>query len=118
MNKTELIKSIENGNLEFVSPSEGIQYTISNDCDGWKADGAEISTGLDGGFYTAGIVRATYKKSSVVSVKLKNGVIFEFYAEDVKDWRKGDLCAMIIDNNGTKAIYDDMVIDAVNMDQE
>ena len=53
MNKTELIKSIENGNLEFVSPSEGIQYTISNDCDGWKADGAEISTGLDGGFYTA-----------------------------------------------------------------
>lgn len=66
----------------------------------------------------AGIVRATYKKSSVVSVKLKNGVIFEFYAEDVKDWHKGDLCAMIIDNNGTKAIYDDMVIDAVNMDQE
>lgn len=63
-------------------------------------------------------VRATYKKSSVVSVKLKNGVIFEFYAEDVKDWHKGDLCAMIIDNNGTKAIYDDMVIDAVNMDQE
>jgi len=53
MNKTELIKAIENGNLEFVSPSEGIQYTISNDCDGWKADGAEISTGLDGGFYTA-----------------------------------------------------------------
>ena len=53
MNKTELIKSIENGNLEFVSPSEGIQYTISNDCDGWKADGVEISTGLDGGFYTA-----------------------------------------------------------------
>lgn len=53
MNKTELIKSIENGNLEFVSSSEGIQYTISNDCDGWKADGAEISTGLDGGFYTA-----------------------------------------------------------------
>lgn len=50
---TELIKAIENGNLEFVSPSEGIQYTISNDCDGWKADGAEISTGLDGGFYTA-----------------------------------------------------------------
>lgn len=66
----------------------------------------------------AGTVRATYKKSSVVSVKLKNGVIFEFYAEDVKDWHKGDLCAMIIDNNGTKAIYDDMVIDAVNMDQE
>lgn len=66
----------------------------------------------------AGIVRATYKKSSVVSVKLKNGVIFEFYAEDVKDWHKGDLCAMIIDNNGTKTIYDDMVIDAVNMNQE
>lgn len=53
MNKTELIKAIENGNLEFFSPSEGIQYTISNDCDGWKADGAEIFTWLDGGFYTA-----------------------------------------------------------------
>lgn len=66
----------------------------------------------------AGTVRAIYKKSSVVSVKLKNGVIFEFYAEDVAEWHKGDLCAMIIDNNGTKTIYDDMVIDAVNMDQE
>lgn len=66
----------------------------------------------------AGTVRATYKEGSVVSVKLKNGVIFEFYAEDVEHWHKGDLCAMIIDNNGTKAIYDDMVIDAVKMDQE
>lgn len=36
--------------------------------------------------------------------KAQNGVIFEFYAEDVKDWHKGDLCAMIIDNNGTKAL--------------
>lgn len=66
----------------------------------------------------AGTVRSTYKKENVVSVKLKNGVIFEFYAEDIREWHKGDLCAMIIDNNGTKAIYDDMVIDAVNMDQE
>ena len=54
----------------------------------------------------------------MLSLQLKNGVIFEFYAEDVAEWHKGDLCAMIIDNNGTKTIYDDMVIDAVNMDQE
>lgn len=66
----------------------------------------------------AGTVRRVYKDNNVISVKLKNGVIFEFYAEDAAEWHKGDLCAMIIDNNGTKTIYDDMVIDAVNMDQE
>lgn len=69
-------------------------------------------------YLAAGTVRATYKEGSVVSVKLKNGVIFEFYAEDIAEWRKGDLCAMIIDNNGTKTMYDDMVVNAINIDLE
>lgn len=53
MNKKELVTAIENGATEFFSQSEGIQYAIANDCDGWKADGIEFQSGLDGGFYTA-----------------------------------------------------------------
>ena len=30
------------------------------------------------------------------------------------DYEKGDLCAMIIDSNGTTEVYDDIIIDAVN----
>ena len=62
----------------------------------------------------AGYVRAIYEKESVVSVQLENGIIFEFYAEDPEEYKNGDLCAMIIDNNGTTELYDDLVVDAVN----
>lgn len=62
----------------------------------------------------AGYVRAIYEKESVVSVQLENGIIFEFYAEDPEEYKNGDLCAMIIDNNGTTELYDDLVVNAVN----
>lgn len=66
-------------------------------------------------FYpAAGYVRAIYEKESVISVQLESGIIFEFYAEDPEEYKNGDLCAMIINNNGTTELYDDLVVDAVN----
>ena len=53
MNKAELVAAIKDGTTELFSQSERIQYTIVCDCDGWKADGTEVQSGLDGGFYTA-----------------------------------------------------------------
>ena len=60
----------------------------------------------------AGIVRS--QKDDLVSVKLPNGDIFDFYA-DPGDYKSGDMCLMIMDTNGTDSPLDDMVIDAVNV---
>lgn len=53
------------------------------------------------------------QEGDLVSVKIGNGNIFEFYSNP-GDYKKGDICVMLIDNNGTKSIYDDVVIDAAN----
>lgn len=60
---------------------------------------------------TAGYV--TSQENDLVSVELASGEIFQFFA-DPGDYEKGDLCAMIIDNNGTTEVYDDIIIDAAN----
>lgn len=64
------------------------------------------------GYYpAAGYV--TSQKNDLVSVELASGELFQFFA-DPGDYEKGDLCAMIIDSNGTTEVYDDIIIDAVN----
>lgn len=55
----------------------------------------------------------TSQENDLVSVELASGEIFQLFA-DPGDYEKGDLCAMIIDNNGTTEVYDDIIIDAVN----
>lgn len=55
----------------------------------------------------------TNQENDFVSVELASGEIFQFFA-DPGDYEKGDLCAMIIDSNGTTEVYDDIIIDAVN----
>ena len=37
-----------------------------------------------------------------------NGNIWIF--EGIEDWFIGDICAMMMDNNGTDIIYDDIII--------
>lgn len=54
------------------------------------------------------------QENDLVSVELVSGEIFQFFA-DPGDYEKGDLCAMIIDSNGTTEVYDDIIIDAVNV---
>lgn len=55
----------------------------------------------------------TNQENDLVSVKIASGEIFQFFA-DPGDYEKGDLCAMIIDSNGTSEVYDDIIMDAVN----
>lgn len=55
----------------------------------------------------------TNQENDLVSVKISSGEIFQFFANP-GDYEKGDLCAMIIDSNGTTEVYDDIIIDAVN----
>lgn len=55
----------------------------------------------------------TSQENDLVSVELASGEIFQFFA-DPGDYEKGDLCAMIIDSNGTSEVYDDIIMDAVN----
>lgn len=46
-----------------------------------------------------------------VSLMDFNGFIYEFIDEDQKDWEKGDICSLIMDNNGTTDdITDDIII--------
>lgn len=55
----------------------------------------------------------TSQENDLVSVEIASGEIFQFFA-DPGDYEKGDLCAMIIDSNGTTEVHDDIIIDAVN----
>lgn len=55
----------------------------------------------------------TSQENDLVSVELASGEISQFFA-DPGDYEKGDLCAMIIDSNGTTEVHDDIIIDAVN----
>ena len=59
-----------------------------------------------------GIVRS--QKDDLVSVKLSNGEIFDFYA-DPGDYKPGDMCLMIMGTNWTDDPFDDIIIDAVNI---
>ena len=45
---------------------------------------------------------------NLISVTDKNGQVWQF--EDSGDWRKEDICSMIMNDNGTKSIFDDEVI--------
>lgn len=51
MTKNYIKKAIENGTVEFISVSEQTQYTIIKGSFGWRADGINIQSGTDNGFY-------------------------------------------------------------------
>ena len=50
-------------------------------------------------------------ETQLVTIETVTGFMYEFYS-DAGDWMPGDLCACIMDDNGTPEIIDDMVIDA------
>ena len=45
----------------------------------------------------------------IVTLEDFSGNLWEFYG--VEDWAIGDICSCIMDDNGTKAIEDDEIID-------
>lgn len=58
---------------------------------------------------TVGIVCEVDKAANVVAVKDNNGNVWEF--SGTEDWIRGDICAMLMYDNGTEIIYDDIIID-------
>ena len=44
-----------------------------------------------------------------VTVEQANGTIWSFY--DCDDWELDDICNMIMDDNGTPEVYDDVIVD-------
>ena len=48
------------------------------------------------------------QESDLVYCKECNGVIWAF--SGVEDWTEGDLVSMIMDDNGTELIYDDIIV--------
>lgn len=46
-----------------------------------------------------------------VTIETVTGFLYQFES-DAGDWMAGDLCACIMNDNGTTEIYDDTVVDA------
>lgn len=60
--------------------------------------------------YAITTVVSDVSESTITTVDF-NGNVFMF-ADDNEDWVVGDYCSMIMDNNGTEVIYDDIIISA------
>lgn len=46
--------------------------------------------------------------NNTVSVTDGNGFIWDF--SDSEDWLEGDVCSMIMNDNGTESIFDDVIV--------
>ncbi len=47
--------------------------------------------------------------TDTVTVEQANGMLWSFYGCD--DWELGDNCNLIMDDNGTPEVYDDIIVD-------
>jgi hypothetical protein len=54
------------------------------------------------------IVTETNPEIDVVTITDNNGFVWQFYG--VEDWEKGDICSVIMNDNGTETIFDDIII--------
>lgn len=57
---------------------------------------------------TTAMVCRVDRESDLVYCKECNGNIWAFFG--VEDWEEGDLVSMIMDDNDTELIYDDMIL--------
>ena len=54
------------------------------------------------------IVTEINPEIDVVSIADNNGFVWQFYG--VEDWEEGDICSVIMSDNGTEDIFDDEII--------
>lgn len=54
------------------------------------------------------IVAEINPEIDVVSITDNNGFVWQFYG--VEDWEKGDICSVIMNDNGTETIFDDIIV--------
>lgn len=55
------------------------------------------------------VAMVTEINEDIVTVTCGNGNVFNFYS-DAGDWSCGDLCSLIVFDNGTEAVNDDVVL--------
>lgn len=48
------------------------------------------------------------RSADLVTLETSTGLLFDFYG--VEDWTTGDVCAAVMDDNGTPEIIDDRII--------
>lgn len=49
-------------------------------------------------------------KTDIVSVEIPNGYVYGFYGAE--DWKVGDYASLLMSNNRTEVVTDDIVVDA------
>lgn len=54
------------------------------------------------------IVTEINEEKDLVSITDNNGFVWQFYG--VEDWKEGDICSVIMSDNGTKNILDDTIV--------
>lgn len=54
------------------------------------------------------IVTEINPEIDVVSITDNNGFVWQFYG--VEDWEEGDICSVIMNDNGTETIFDDIIV--------
>lgn len=54
------------------------------------------------------IVTETNPEIDVVTITNNSGFVWQFYG--VEDWEEGDICSVIMNDNGTETILDDIII--------
>ena len=54
------------------------------------------------------IVTEINPEIDVVSITDNNGFVWQFYG--VEDWEEGDVCSVIMNDNGTETIFDDIIV--------
>lgn len=59
---------------------------------------------------TTAIVTEIDEVSGIITVEECNGNIWTFYDDGTEDWYVNDICSMIMDDKGTKLVYDDEII--------
>ena len=57
------------------------------------------------------IVREIDNKNDIVTVENNDGELFQFIG--IEDWQINDICTLMLDNNGTENIYDDIIIKTI-----
>jgi len=71
-------------------------------------DNTEVVANDTNEYSLTAVVVKTDRENDIVTVKDFNGNLWEFYG--IKDWNIDDICSMMMNDNGTETIYDDIIV--------
>lgn len=101
-----VICEINNTEVTKVKANEHIESESKNQ------DEEDINNKVNNDYYPmTTVVREIDIKNDVVTVENNNGHLYAFTG--VEDWQVGDICSLMLDNNGTESIFDDIILKAI-----